>query len=89
MNTFLDCFNCFDNIEKENENKEENKIDDKKDINENKKEEEKINEKDESEKPKKKLVSRPGDWICGYCHNLNFAFRIACNRCRMSKFYWY
>ena len=88
MNSFLGYYNCFDNIEEEIES---NKDEDKSFKDENKKEEEKINENenDESEKPKKKLVSRPGDWICGYCHNLNFAFRIACNRCKMSKFYWY
>ena len=58
-------------------------------MNENKKGEEKIrkNENDESEKPKKKLVTRPGDWICEYCHNLNFVFRKACNRCRFPKYY--
>ena len=88
MNSFLGCFNCFDNIEEENGSK---KNEDKNLNDENKIEEEKINENenDESEKPKKKLVSRPGDWICGYCHNLNFSFRIVCNRCKMSKFYWY
>ena len=24
---------------------------------------------------------REGDWICLFCKNLNFAFRIRCNRC--------
>ncbi len=28
------------------------------------------------------------DWFCSYCNNLNFSFRNACNRCRLSKFYW-
>lgn len=87
MNMYLDQFNCFDGL---NESEEEKINIDKNDVNEKGKEEKEIiNENDENLKPKKKLVSRPGDWICGYCHNLNFAFRIACNRCRMSKFYWY
>ena len=43
----------------------------------------------EPEKPKKKFVGRPGDWYCAYCNNLNFAFRNECNRCRLSKYYWY
>ena len=28
---------------------------------------------------------RPGDWICPICSNINFAFRIKCNRCGLSK----
>ena len=79
MNSFLGQFNCLNNL---NEN-EEKKTEDKSSVNENE------NDIDENANIKKKLVIRPGDWICGYCHNLNFAFRIACNRCRMSKFYWY
>ena len=27
-------------------------------------------------------LPRKGDWICPYCHNLNFAFRKKCNRCK-------
>lgn len=27
-------------------------------------------------------LPREGDWICSYCHNLNFAFRKKCNRCK-------
>ena len=43
----------------------------------------------EDNKPKKKLVTRPGDWYCKYCFNLNFSFRNTCNRCRLSKCYSY
>ena len=39
--------------------------------------------------PKKLLIIRPGDWYCRYCKNLNFSYRIFCNRCRLSKFYFY
>lgn len=40
-------------------------------------------------KHKKKFAERPGDWYCKYCNYLNFSFRNACNRCRLSKFYSY
>ena len=33
-------------------------------------------------KKAKFFVERSGDWICNSCKNLNFAFRIECNRCR-------
>jgi len=33
----------------------------------------------------KPFVGRNGDWICSICRNLNFAFRIMCNRCHLSK----
>lgn len=36
-------------------------------------------------KLKKPFVERPGDWVCIKCKNLNFAFRIHCNRCKTSK----
>lgn len=26
--------------------------------------------------------SKPADWICVLCHNLNFSFRKKCNRCK-------
>jgi hypothetical protein len=38
--------------------------------------------------PKKKsrpFTERAGDWICSNCKNLNFAFRVVCNRCHLSK----
>jgi hypothetical protein len=33
------------------------------------------------EKTKLPLEIRVGDWICLHCNNLNFSFRIKCNRC--------
>lgn len=33
----------------------------------------------------RKLMERKGDWICKTCHNLNFAFRKNCNRCKSGK----
>lgn len=29
--------------------------------------------------------SRQGDWVCGGCSNMNFAFRDTCNRCHARK----
>ena len=37
------------------------------------------------EKKKKPLIERKGDWLCPKCRNLNFAFRLICNRCHLSK----
>jgi len=34
---------------------------------------------------KSHFVERQGDWICTRCKNLNFSFRIVCNRCKISK----
>ena len=34
---------------------------------------------------KKIFDKREGDWLCPKCHNLNFAFRIICNRCKIPK----
>ena len=34
---------------------------------------------------KKHFDKRKGDWICPECHNLNFAFRIVCNRCSIPR----
>lgn len=31
------------------------------------------------------FTERTGDWICKNCRNLNFAFRIECNRCKLPK----
>jgi len=36
-------------------------------------------------KNKRPFVERVGDWICSNCGNLNFSFRIMCNRCQISK----
>ena len=34
---------------------------------------------------KKIFVRRPNDWVCEKCYNLNFAFRVYCNRCSAPK----
>ena len=34
---------------------------------------------------KKPFDKRKGDWLCPECLNLNFAFRIVCNRCQLPK----
>ena len=34
---------------------------------------------------KKPFDRRKGDWVCSECHNLNFAFRVECNRCKRPK----
>ena len=31
------------------------------------------------------FAERSGDWVCTSCKNLNFAFRIVCNRCQKPK----
>lgn len=72
-NILLAKINEFEKNQKEKEKKD--KIEDHK-------EEEITNQK-------KKFVTRPGDWLCLYCNNLNFAFRNSCNRCRFSKYYFY
>jgi len=41
--------------------------------------------KDLSSMKKKKLTERVGDWVCIKCKNLNFSFRIICNRCELPK----
>ena len=33
----------------------------------------------------KNLIEKNGDWFCPLCNNLNFAFRIKCNRCNVLK----
>jgi hypothetical protein len=30
-------------------------------------------------------MERVGDWVCIKCKNLNFSFRVICNRCQMPK----
>ena len=37
------------------------------------------------QKKKKNFEIREGDWNCFDCHNLNFSFRVKCNRCGLSK----
>jgi len=36
-------------------------------------------------KSKKPFEIREGDWTCFHCNNLNFSFRLKCNRCGLSK----
>ena len=36
-------------------------------------------------KKKKVFMERKGDWVCMRCKNLNFSFRVVCNRCRCQK----
>ena len=31
------------------------------------------------------FTEREGDWICNNCKNLNFSFRVECNRCKLPK----
>ena len=38
-----------------------------------------------NKKNNKPFVERTGDWTCAKCKNLNFAFRIICNRCHLEK----
>jgi hypothetical protein len=46
----------------------------------------KINNNNKYQKKKQKpFIERNGDWICGKCKNLNFAFRQECNRCKLPK----
>jgi hypothetical protein len=39
----------------------------------------------DSKKKKKPFIERVGDWVCIKCKNLNFSFRVVCNRCQLSK----
>lgn len=44
------------------------------------------NDLDESmEKKQKPFTERIGDWVCIKCKNLNFFFRVVCNRCQLPK----
>jgi len=38
-----------------------------------------------NEKKKKGFEERIGDWVCMKCKNLNFSFRMICNRCKIPK----
>jgi Zn-finger in Ran binding protein and others len=39
----------------------------------------------DGKKKKKPFVERFGDWVCIKCKNLNFSFRVICNRCQLTK----
>ena len=41
--------------------------------------------KHHNNKVKKPFEIREGDWTCFHCNNLNFSFRLKCNRCGLSK----
>ena len=45
----------------------------------------KISNESFEDSKKIKLTEREGDWSCLKCKNLNFAFRMKCNRCQISK----
>lgn len=45
----------------------------------------KMNGNIKERKKAKVFVEREGDWVCSQCRNLNFAFRIVCNRCGTPK----
>ena len=44
-----------------------------------------VNANKNKQKNKKNFEVRDGDWICSKCNNLNFSFRIKCNRCSLPK----
>ena len=56
-------------------------------MNTNRKKKKKLKKK---KKKKEKEIQRryeirKGDWFCQYCFNLNYAFRVECNKCNNSK----
>jgi len=40
---------------------------------------------DNNKEKRSSIVERQGDWVCVRCKNLNFSFRVVCNRCKLSK----
>ena len=44
-----------------------------------------LNKNNFENKGQKLFSEREGDWICFNCKNVNFAFRIICNRCQLPK----
>lgn len=44
-----------------------------------------INYKSKQSNQAKHHHERAGDWLCSFCKNLNFSFRIKCNRCQAAK----
>lgn len=45
----------------------------------------KSDKKDKNKDKKKKQIQREGDWICPECQNMNFSFRVTCNKCPYEK----
>lgn len=43
------------------------------------------NNPNERKKHNRPFTERAGDWVCYKCKNLNFAFRLMCNRCHLPK----
>jgi hypothetical protein len=84
-NIIINYFKNILNSNKTNENENENKFNATKTVNNFNK---KISNKTLYKKTKyekKPFDKRKGDWFCPNCHNLNFAFRIVCNRCQINK----
>ena len=52
---------------------------------ENKKRQNNKNNDNQNNKEEKILQIREGDWLCSFCYNLNFSFRVFCNRCKAPK----
>ena len=41
--------------------------------------------KNRNKKKKKRYIEKEGDWPCFDCKNINFSFRVVCNRCKLPK----
>ena len=48
-------------------------------------EQEKLKSQNQIKNKNQKIKERRGDWICAKCGNLNFSFRLVCNRCQLVK----
>jgi hypothetical protein len=57
----------------------------KKNVKKPKKQERMPDSQSEEDKKKKPFQERVGDWVCIKCKNLNFSFRVICNRCQLPK----
>jgi hypothetical protein len=44
-----------------------------------------VNNNNDTTKKKRQFAERQGDWVCMKCKNLNFSFRVICNRCQLPK----
>lgn len=38
-----------------------------------------------NKKKKKEFIQRENDWICYRCRNINFSYRVKCNKCHLEK----